>query len=260
MAKTSSSSLKKLPAIDRIPLILERLGRTTRRPVHARRASPLDSLMLTVLSQNTTDANSGRAFEQLKARFPKWEDVLNARPREIADTIRSGGLGEIKSGRMKQILERIEKERGRLDLGFLRRMPMADVREYLLGLPGIGRKTAAVVMLFSLGMPAFPVDTHVLRVSRRLGLVPPRTTMDQAHDLYEGMLKPARGSGGNRRRSSPGGSDAGDAALMLDLHLGLIRHGRTVCIARRPRCSACRLLDLCPRIGVTTAAEERGGR
>ena len=238
MARTSSSSLKTLPPAERIPLILEKLGRTTRRPVHARRMSPLDSLMLTVLSQNTTDANSGRAFERLKARFPTWQDVLKARPQQIADTIRSGGLAEIKSGRMKQILGRIEQDQGRLDLSLLRRMSVAEVREYLLSLPGVGRKTAAVVMLFSLGMPTFPVDTHVLRVSRRLGLIPPRTTMDQAHDLFDQMLKTEQ---------------------MLDLHLGLIRHGRTVCIARRPRCPICVLLDLCPQVGVT-ATSANGGR
>jgi endonuclease-3 len=200
---------------------------------------PLDSLMLTVLSQNTTDANSGRAFEQLTARFPTWEAVLAAPARDVADTIRSGGLAEIKSGRLKQILARIEEDRGRLDLSFLKRMPIGEARDYLLDLPGVGRKTAAVVMLFSLGMPAFPVDTHVLRVSKRLGLIPPGTTMDKAHDLFEDIV---------------------DAEVMSDLHLGLIRHGRTVCIARRPKCPACALMDLCPQVGVTGASQERGRR
>jgi endonuclease-3 len=200
---------------------------------------PLDSLMLTVLSQNTTDANSGRAFEQLTARFPTWEAVLATPARDVADTIRSGGLAEIKSGRLKQILARIEEDRGRLDLSFLKRMPIGEARDYLLDLPGVGRKTAAVVMLFSLGMPAFPVDTHVLRVSKRLGLIPPGTTMDKAHDLFEDIV---------------------DAEVMSDLHLGLIRHGRTVCIARRPKCPACALMDLCPQVGVTGASQERGRR
>jgi endonuclease-3 len=198
---------------------------------------PLDSLMLTVLSQNTTDANSGRAFEQLTARFPTWEAVLAAPARDIADTIRSGGLAEIKSGRIMQILARINEDRGRLDLTFLKRMPIGEVRDYLLKLPGVGRKTAAVVMLFALGMPAFPVDTHVLRVSKRLGLIAPGTTMDKAHDLFEGMVAPE---------------------AMSDLHLGLIRHGRTICIARRPRCPVCVLLDLCPQIGVTSVSQESG--
>ncbi|MGD0112137.1 MAG: endonuclease III, partial [Armatimonadota bacterium] len=182
---------------------------------------------------------SGRAFEQLTARFPTWEAVLAAPARDVADTIRSGGLAEIKSGRLKQILARIEEDRGRLDLSFLKRMPIGEARDYLLDLPGVGRKTAAVVMLFSLGMPAFPVDTHVLRVSKRLGLIPPGTTMDKAHDLFEDIV---------------------DAEVMSDLHLGLIRHGRTVCIARRPKCPACALMDLCPQVGVTGASQERGRR
>lgn len=239
MTNPSSSSLKAVAAVERIPLILERLGRTTRRPVHARRTKPLDSLMLTVLSQNTTDANSGRAFEQLTARFPTWEAVLKAPAGALADTTRSGGLAEIKSGRIKQILARIEEDRGKLDLGFLKRMPIGEVRDYLLRLPGVGRKTAAVVMLFSLGMPAFPVDTHVLRVSKRLGLIPPGATMDKAHDLFEGMVSPE---------------------IVSDLHLGLIRHGRTVCVARRTKCPECALLDLCPRVGVAGVSQERGRR
>jgi endonuclease-3 len=164
---------------------------------------------------------------------------LAAPARDVADTIRSGGLAEIKSGRLKQILARIEEDRGRLDLSFLKRMPIGEARDYLLDLPGVGRKTAAVVMLFSLGMPAFPVDTHVLRVSKRLGLIPPGTTMDKAHDLFEDIV---------------------DAEVMSDLHLGLIRHGRTVCIARRPKCPACALMDLCPQVGVTGASQERGRR
>jgi endonuclease-3 len=192
--------------------------------------NPLDGLMLTVLSQNTTDANSGRAFEQLRDRFPTWEQVLEARKSQVAAAIRSGGLAEIKSGRIKHILHRIEEDQGRLTLDFLRRMRPSEVQDYLLSLPGVGRKTAAVVMLFALDMPAFPVDTHVLRVSKRLGLIPPNTTMNRAHDLFEGIVEPGE---------------------MLDLHLGLIRHGREACIARRPRCPACKLLDLCPQIGVT---------
>jgi endonuclease-3 len=192
---------------------------------------PLDSLMLTVLSQNTTDANSGRAFEQLRERFPSWKQVAAARTSQVAAAIRSGGLAEIKSGRIKQILRRIEEDHGKLALDFLREMPPDEVRSYLLSLPGVGRKTAAVVMLFALDMPAFPVDTHVLRVSKRLGLIPPKTTMDRAHDLFADVVEPRQ---------------------MAILHLGLIRHGREVCAARWPRCPECRLLDLCPQIGVTT--------
>ncbi len=192
---------------------------------------PLDSLVLTVLSQNTTDANSGRAFEQLRYRFPTWEQVVAARTSQVAAAIRSGGLADIKSGRIRQILRHIQVDHGKLTLDSLRKLPPDEVRSYLLSLPGVGRKTAAVVMLFSLDMPAFPVDTHVLRVSKRLGLIPPKTTMDGAHDLFAEVVEPKQ---------------------MASLHLGLIRHGREVCAARWPRCPKCRLLDLCPQIGVTT--------
>lgn len=205
--------------------------------MHARRREALDSLIATVLSQNTSDINSGRAFAALKARFPDWEQVLTARPRQIAAAIRSGGLADIKSVRIKRILQQIEQDQGRLDLSVLGRLPVEEARDYLVSLPGIGKKTAAVVLLFALGKPIFPVDTHVLRVSKRLGLIPPKTTMDRAHDIFDAMLKPDQ---------------------MLPLHLGLIRHGREVCLAARPRCHLCVLSELCPRVGVADGAA--GGR
>ena len=217
----------------RIPLILRRLPRVAARPVHARRTDPLDSLIGTVLSQNTTDANSGPAFERLKAKFRAWESVARAKPAQIAAPIRSGGLAEIKAARIKRILQQIERDRGRLDLNFLDKLPLSEARQYLTDLPGVGPKTAACVLLFSLGKPAFPVDTHVLRVSKRLGLIPANTTMERAHDILGELLKPGQ---------------------MLPLHLGLVRHGRQVCAARRPRCSICLLAELCPRAGVTGTA------
>ncbi len=237
------------PRQERLPLILRRLNRRYGRPSHARGGDPLDSLIGTVLSQNTSDVNSHRAFRHLKERFPTWADALAARPSQIARAIRSGGLGEIKSRRIKQILQEVARDRGRLDLSFLRRASLPEARQYLTALPGVGPKTAACVLLFSLGKPAFPVDTHVLRVSKRLGLLPPRTTMEQAHEVFEAMLD----SGG------PGRKAAWEADAMLALHLGLVRHGREICLARRPRCGLCPLFDLCPRIGVgrTAAASAR---
>ncbi len=153
---------------------------------------------------------------------------------------RLGGLADIKARRIKQILRTIEQDRGKLDLSFLKRMKVREALGYLTALPGVGPKTAACVLLFSLKRPAFPVDTHVLRVSKRLGLIPQNTTMERAHELYDLMLS---GSTGKPWR----------AADMLALHLGLVRHGRRVCIARRPRCEVCSIYDLCPRIGVAGA-------
>ena len=229
MTSPSFSDLKKLPPGKRVPLILRRLGKQYEIPEHARRLPLLDSLVLTVLSQNTNDGNSGRAFEQLKVRFPTWEAALQAPRRQVEKAIRIGGLAQIKSGRIQEILRRIKQERGKLDLEFLREMPIADVREYLLSLPGIGRKTAAVLMLFQLDLPVFPVDTHIHRVSKRLGLVPPNASAERAHDVFDGMLKPKQ---------------------MFPLHVGLILHGRRICVARRPRCPECSLLELCPQVGV----------
>ena len=246
MTSRSSSSLADARASDRLPLILQRLNRSYGRPAHARGGDPLDSLIATVLSQNTTDTNSHRAFSELKSRFPTWDEVLAARPQRIATAIRSGGLGEIKSRRIKRILREIEGDRGRLDLGFLRRWPPGKARQYLTALPGVGPKTAACVVLFSLGKPAFPVDTHVLRVSKRIGILDPKTTMERAHDVYEALLNSA----------APGGDRTWDRRAMLELHLGLVRHGREVCHPRRPECVRCTLAELCPRVGVA----QDGGR
>jgi endonuclease-3 len=225
-----------------LPLIVRQLNRTYGRPSHARGGDPLDSLIGTVLSQNTTDVNSHRAFDRLKEAFPSWEQAMAARPARIARAIRSGGLADIKSRRIKRILREIERDRGRLDLFFLKNKSVPEAREYLTRLPGVGPKTAACVLLFSLRKAAFPVDTHVLRVSKRLGILPPKTTMEQAHHIYEALLSPG----------DPGGGQW-SAADMLALHLGLVRHGRVTCIARRPRCNVCGLADLCPRIGLAGA-------
>jgi len=227
----SSCDLTTLPPGKRIALILRRLGKEYQIPAHARRLPLLDSLVLTVLSQNTNDSNSGRAFAQLKARFPTWKAALVAPRRQVETAIRVGGLAEIKSRRIQEMLRRIQQERGKLGLQFLRKMSVEEARAYLLGLPGIGRKTAAVLMLFQLDLPVFPVDTHIHRVSKRLGLIPPKASAERAHDVFDEMLKPKQ---------------------MFPLHVGLITHGRRVCSAQRPRCAECALLDLCPQVGLTT--------
>jgi endonuclease-3 len=243
-------------------LILRQLDRTYGRPAHASEGDPLDSLIATVLSQNTSDVNSHRAFAQLKAKFPRWETALGARPGQIAGAIRLGGLADVKARRIKSILRRIEEDRGALDLSFLKRMKVRQARDYLTALPGVGPKTAACVLLFSLRRPAFPVDTHVLRVSKRLGLVAPNTTMERAHERYEMMLSGGASTslGLAPPRAESRGGGAGRrwrAADMLALHLGLVQHGRRICVARRPRCEICPLYDLCPRIGVGGARPVR---
>jgi endonuclease-3 len=190
-----------------------------------RRTDPLEELILTVLSQHTSDLNAGRAFEALRDAFPAWEDVVRAERERVADVIRSGGLANTKAPRIQQILREIRERQGRYDLSFLRRRTDEEAREYLTSLPGVGPKTAAVVMSFSLGRAAMPVDTHVHRVSGRLGLIPPKTSADKAHRLLEDLVPPE---------------------LRTSLHVGLIRLGREICKAGRPRCEECPLVDLCP--------------
>jgi endonuclease-3 len=190
-----------------------------------RRTDPLDELILTVQSQHTSDLNAERAFAALRGAFPTWDDVVRAKPQHVADVIRSGGLANTKAVRIQQILREIHEREGRYDLSFLSRRSDDEVREYLMSLPGVGPKTAAVVMSFSLGRATIAVDTHVHRVSGRLGLIPPKTSADKAHRLLEDLVPPE---------------------LRTSMHVGLIRLGREICKAGRPRCEECALVDLCP--------------
>jgi endonuclease-3 len=191
-----------------------------------RHGGPLDQLIATVLSQHTSDTNTARSFASLKATFPDWEAVRTAETAAVADAIRSGGLARIKAPRLQAILGSILGERGRLDLEHLRAMPLDAARAWLLALPGVGPKTAACVPLFSLGLPALPVDTHVHRVARRLGLIGPEVDAERAHLILEADL------GGDRDR-------------VYAFHLNAIAHGRAVCSARRPACDRCPLTDCC---------------
>lgn len=197
-----------------------------------RAADPLDELVWTVLSQHTSDRNAELAFHALRDRYPTWEEVVAARPRALADVIRSGGLANTKAPRVQAILREILEREGRYDLSVLRGLDDRAAREYLTSLPGVGPKTAAVVMAFALGRDAIPVDTHVHRVSRRLGLIPPKASAERAHELLHDLVPDE---------------------LKTPLHVGLIRLGREVCKAARPRCEECPLADLCP-----TAAMELG--
>ncbi len=190
-----------------------------------RKRDPLEELVLTILSQNTSDVNRDRAFEALRRRFPTWDEVADAPTDELREAIRPGGLANTKAPRIQQVLREIRAREGRLDLAWMRKAPDEEIEEYLLGLPGVGRKTAACVLAFALERPALPVDTHVHRVAGRLGLLPARATADRAHEALR-ILVPAR--------------------LRVPLHVALIRHGRSVCKAGVPRCGICPLADLCP--------------
>lgn len=185
---------------------------------------PLDELVSTILSQNTNDTNRDRAYHSLRQRFPVWEDVRDAPEAEVIDAIRTAGLANQKGPRIQIILREITDRRGELSLDFLRDLPSADVHDWLAQFTGVGPKTTAIVMLFSLGMPAFPVDTHIYRVSGRLGLRPDAMTVEKAHDHLERLFPP----------------EAYYAA-----HLNIIRLGREICQARRPSCPACPLQDVC---------------
>lgn len=209
----------------RIRAIHRRLARRFGSLEAPRKREPLQELVLTVLSQHTSDVNAERAYVELRARFREWGEVVQARSRDVADAIRSGGLADTKAPRIQAILGEIRDREGGFDLSRLRHLPDRGVRDYLTSLPGVGPKTAAVVMAFALGRAALPVDTHVHRVSRRLGLVPERASAERTHGLLEDMTP---------------------QELRVALHVGLIRLGREICRAGRPSCNRCPLNDLCP--------------
>ncbi len=184
----------------------------------------IDELVSTILSQNTNDVNRDRAFESLRAKFPTWEAVRDAKEKEVIDAIRVAGLANQKGPRMQQVLRAITEERGALDLQFLAELPLEEARDWLTKFNGVGPKTAAIVLCFSLGRPAFPVDTHVFRVTGRLGLRPEKMTVEQAHPYLESVFPPE---------------------TYYAAHLNIIRLGREVCNARKPNCPQCPVRMLC---------------
>ncbi len=203
--------------------ILQRLSEAFGLP-EWRSQPPLDELISTILSQNTNDRNRDVAFNALRARFPTWEAVRDADPQAVIEAIRPAGLGNQKGPRIQTVLREITKERGNLDLTFLRELTPAAAHAWLVKFNGVGPKTAAIVLVFSLDMPAFPVDTHVHRVSGRLGLRPEKMTAEEAHPYLAALLPPETYGAG---------------------HLNLIRLGREICHARKPDCPACPVKDLC---------------
>lgn len=184
----------------------------------------IDELVSTILSQNTNDVNRDRAFESLRTKFPTWEAVRDAKEKEVIDAIRVAGLANQKGPRMQQVLRAITEERGALDLQFLAELPLEEARDWLTKFNGVGPKTAAIVLCFSLGRSAFPVDTHVFRVTGRLGLRPEKMTVEQAHPYLESVFPPE---------------------TYYAAHLNIIRLGREVCNARKPNCPQCPVNELC---------------
>lgn len=184
----------------------------------------IDELVSTILSQNTNDVNRDRAFDALRAKFPTWEAVRDAKEKDVIDAIRPAGLANQKGPRIQQVLREITKERGALDLQFLADMPLEEARNWLTKFNGVGPKTAAIVLCFSLGKPAFPVDTHVYRITGRIGLRPEKMTVEQAHPHLEAVFPPE---------------------TYYAAHLNIIRLGREVCHARKPLCPQCPVRGLC---------------
>jgi endonuclease III len=219
-----------LPA--RLRQIARRLRRAYGAPPAPRRLPPLDELVLTILSQNTNDTNRDRAYADLRGGLPQWEDVADAPLPVIERAIRSGGLAPTKAPRIRAVLRALRDRGIALDDRALRRIRHDRLYKLLVALPGVGPKTAACVLLFSLDRPYFPVDTHVHRVAIRLGLVAPRASAVHTQEQLQAALAPED---------------------MYEVHMNLIRHGRHVCVALRPICSQCVLNDICLKVGVVRA-------
>jgi endonuclease-3 len=201
------------------------------RPLAQPHGHPIAELVLTVLSQSTNDRNRDIAYLALRERFPTWEEVRDAPVDELEEAIRPGGISKVKSARIKQILRAIGETApdGDLSLDWLSGLTVPEAQRYLVALPGVGRKTAACVLLFALGMRDVPVDTHVSRVGTRLALFRPGAPFEELHDTMLAITPPGE---------------------ELELHLNLLRHGRRTCHARRPNCPGCALRRICPRVGV----------
>jgi endonuclease III len=211
---------KRAQVLRLIPLLVETYGL----PRRDGRADPVGELVSTIISQHTSDVNRDRACDNLRATFGSWEAVRDAPVATIASAIKSAGLSNVKAPRLKAVLQTVTARQGRLDLSHLATVPLVEAKTELMSLPGVGPKTAACVLLFGFGLPAFPVDTHIFRVTRRLGLLPEALSPDQAHPYLEPLVP---------------------QESMFAFHILLIHHGRAVCQAQRPKCSDCALLDEC---------------
>ena len=185
---------------------------------------PVDELVSTILSQNTNDINRDRAYQSLRRQFPTWEAVRDADPGAVVSAIRSAGLANQKGPRIQQVLREITRERSSLELNFLKDLPLEEARTWLKKFKGVGPKTAAIILLFSLGRPAFPVDTHIYRITGRIGLRPEKMTVEDAHVHLEKLFLPE---------------------TYYPAHLNIIRLGREICAARKPACGCCPLREIC---------------
>ncbi|NQW16481.1 MAG: endonuclease III [Chloroflexi bacterium] len=222
----------------RVPpeLVLDRLEQAYGYEEWSPRMTALDELLFTVLTQHTSDSNAEVAFTAMRKRYPTWGVVLEADTKELANTIRSGGLANQKAPRLQLILMEILRRKGEFNIEFLGDLPLEEARTWLTTLPGVGPKTAAVTLAFSLGMPAMPVDTHIYRVGKRIGLISMTTNVDDAHVIMEAQVPKER---------------------VYSYHVQLIAHGRQTCKAIRPLCDRCALQDLCPSAPTFAAAFEK---
>lgn len=209
---------------DKTAKVHQRLLQTYGEPTWRPHMDAVSELVSTILSQNTNDVNRDVAFDRLRSRMPTWEEVRDAEAEAVIEAIRPAGLANQKGPRIQEALRFITQDRGELDLDFLAERPVEEAKDWLCSMTGVGPKTAAIVLLFALGRPAFPVDTHVHRVTKRLGLIGSKVTREKAHIELE-KLVPEQD--------------------YYPFHLNLIRHGRQVCSSRKPRCSDCSLQDLC---------------
>jgi len=209
---------------DRIVTILNRLVEVYGNPTWRIALPPVDELVSTILSQNTNDRNRDTAFESLKAAFPTWEQVLDAPIESVIKAIQPAGLANQKGPRIQHVLREIKDQIGSFDLSHLGLQPREEVRKWLLSFNGVGPKTAAIVMQFSLGIPAFPVDTHIYRVTGRIGIRPDKLSVEETHKLMEAMIP--------ENQYYPG-------------HLNLIRLGREICTARKANCEKCPICEYC---------------
>ena len=227
----AKGSKKRVPGLD-LPELISQVGEAIRvlsseyGPfVEEPRLEPAHELVFTILSQHTSDINSARAFQLLLERFGTLEAVADAEVNAIEEAISPGGLAKVKAPRIKQVLNMILELNGSLDLSLLREMPLEEAKGWLRQLPGIGPKSAGIILSFSLGLPAMAIDTHIYRVCQRLGLIGPKTNVDKAHEILESAVAPEQ---------------------VYPFHVGFITHGRQVCKARRPKCGECVVSIKCP--------------